>query len=63
MASLICGSLAFDTIMDFEGRFAEQILPEQLHILIGIVLGIDRDGLKAIDAVDLRLRRIHIDQP
>jgi adenosine kinase len=33
MAALICGSLAFDTIMDFEGRFAEQILPEQLHIL------------------------------
>ena len=33
MASLICGSLAFDTIMDFEGRFAEQILPDQLHIL------------------------------
>lgn len=33
MASLICGSLAFDTIMNFEGRFAEQIMPEQLHIL------------------------------
>ncbi|WP_408598843.1 carbohydrate kinase family protein [Limnohabitans sp.] len=33
MASLICGSLAFDTIMSFEGRFAEQILPDQLHIL------------------------------
>src|SRR5574343_618976 len=33
MASLICGSLAFDTIMNFEGRFAEQILPDQLHIL------------------------------
>ena len=33
MASLICGSLAFDTIMTFEGRFAQQILPEQLHIL------------------------------
>ena len=33
MASLICGSLAFDTIMDFEGRFSEQILPNQLHIL------------------------------
>lgn len=33
MAALICGSLAFDTIMTFEGRFAEQILPEQLHIL------------------------------
>lgn len=33
MATLICGSLAFDTIMGFEGRFAEQVLPEQLHIL------------------------------
>lgn len=33
MAVLICGSLAFDTIMHFEGRFKEQILPEQLHIL------------------------------
>ena len=33
MAILICGSLAFDTIMNFEGRFAEQILPDQLHIL------------------------------
>ena len=33
MAALICGSMAFDTIMDFEGRFAEQILPDQLHIL------------------------------
>ena len=33
MAAVICGSLAFDTIMTFEGRFAEQILPDQLHIL------------------------------
>jgi adenosine kinase len=33
MAAVICGSLAFDTIMNFEGRFAQQILPEQLHIL------------------------------
>ncbi len=33
MAALICGSLAFDTIMTFEGRFAAQLLPEQLHIL------------------------------
>ncbi len=33
MSILICGSLAFDTIMSFEGRFAEQILPSQLHIL------------------------------
>ena len=33
MPAVICGSLAFDTIMTFEGRFAEQILPDQLHIL------------------------------
>ena len=33
MASLICGSLAFDNIMTFEGRFADQILPDQIHIL------------------------------
>ncbi len=33
MSSIVCGSLAFDTIMNFEGRFAEQIMPDQLHIL------------------------------
>ncbi len=33
MAAVICGSLAFDTIMNFEGKFSQQILPEQLHIL------------------------------
>jgi adenosine kinase len=33
MPILVCGSLAFDTIMSFEGRFADQILPDQLHIL------------------------------
>jgi adenosine kinase len=33
MAALICGSLAFDTITNFPGRFAQQILPEQVHIL------------------------------
>lgn len=33
MATLICGSLAFDSIATFPGRFAEQILPHQLHIL------------------------------
>jgi adenosine kinase len=33
MASLVCGSLAFDTITNFHGRFADQILPEQVHIL------------------------------
>lgn len=45
MAVLICGSLAYDTIMTFEGRFAEQILPEQLHILnvSFLVPGLRRD--------------------
>ena len=33
MPALICGSLAFDTITTFPGRFAEQILPDQVHIL------------------------------
>ncbi len=33
MAALVCGSLAFDTITTFPGRFAQQILPEQVHIL------------------------------
>jgi adenosine kinase len=33
MPALICGSLAFDTITIFPGRFAQQILPDQLHIL------------------------------
>ncbi len=33
MSVLICGSLAFDTITTFTGRFAEQILPDQVHIL------------------------------
>ncbi len=33
MSSLICGSLAFDSIAHFPGRFAQQILPDQVHIL------------------------------
>ncbi len=33
MSVLVCGSLAFDTITTFPGRFSEQILPEQVHIL------------------------------
>ncbi|RMX18109.1 carbohydrate kinase family protein [Vandammella animalimorsus] len=33
MAVLVCGSMAFDTIMNFEGSFAQQIMPDQLHIL------------------------------
>jgi adenosine kinase len=30
---LISGSIAFDTIMVFDGRFAEHILPERVHML------------------------------
>jgi adenosine kinase len=33
MSILICGSIAYDNIMVFPGRFREQILPEQIHIL------------------------------
>lgn len=33
MSALICGSLAFDTIMLFHDRFKHHILPEQVHIL------------------------------
>ena len=31
MTSLICGSLAFDTIMSFHGKFSEALLADQLH--------------------------------
>ena len=33
MKTLICGSIAYDTIMVFGDRFKNHILPEQLHIL------------------------------
>lgn len=33
MPALICGSLAFDTITNFNGHFKDQILPDQIHIL------------------------------
>ena len=31
MTALICGSLAYDTIMSFDGRFSEALLADQLH--------------------------------
>jgi adenosine kinase len=31
MRSLICGSLAFDNLMQYEGRFADALLADQLH--------------------------------
>ncbi|MCC6474983.1 MAG: carbohydrate kinase family protein [Burkholderiales bacterium] len=33
MRTLICGSIAYDNIMVFQGRFKDQILPDQIHIL------------------------------
>jgi len=33
MTTLICGSLAYDTIMVFQDQFRKHILPEQIHIL------------------------------
>jgi adenosine kinase len=33
VTTVICGSLAYDNIMTFEGRFGEHILPDQVHIL------------------------------
>jgi adenosine kinase len=33
MSIAICGSIAYDTIMNFEGRFADHILPDKVHML------------------------------
>src|SRR6476469_4743983 len=33
LATLICGSLAYDNIMTFQGRFGDHILPDQVHML------------------------------
>jgi adenosine kinase len=33
MRILVCGSIAYDNIMVFPGRFRDHILPEQIHIL------------------------------
>ncbi|MFZ2302232.1 MAG: carbohydrate kinase family protein [Gallionella sp.] len=33
MKTLICGSMAYDTIMVFQDQFKKHILPEQIHIL------------------------------
>lgn len=33
MSALICGSMAFDTIMVFDGRFKDHILPDKVHML------------------------------
>src|SRR3982074_2369692 len=32
-AALICGSVAYDTILQFQDRFKSDILPDKIHIL------------------------------
>ena len=33
MSALICGSFAYDTIMVFEDKFKNHILPDKVHML------------------------------
>jgi adenosine kinase len=33
MTALICGSMAYDSVMTFEGRFRDHILPDKIHVL------------------------------
>ena len=33
MTALVCGSIAFDTVMVFQGRFREHILADRIHML------------------------------
>ena len=33
MSVLVCGSVAYDTLLNFEGKFSDQILADQLHKL------------------------------
>jgi len=33
MSALICGSVAFDTVMVFDGRFKDHILADRIHVL------------------------------
>ena len=33
MTALICGSMAYDTVMVFEGRFRDHILADRIHML------------------------------
>ncbi len=33
MSVLVCGSVAFDTVMVFDGRFRDHILADRIHLL------------------------------
>ena len=45
MTALICGSMAFDTVMMFEGRFRDHILPDRLHVLNVSFEGVEGESL------------------
>ena len=57
MSVLICGSLAFDTITTFPGRFAQQILPDQIPGLLRYARTIVWDEAAAEDLVSDTLVR------
>ena len=33
MSVVVCGSVAYDYLMEFDGEFGDYILPDQIHIL------------------------------
>ena len=53
MTALICGSMAYDTVMVFAGRFREHILPDRIHMLNVSFL------VPTLQAQFRRLRRQH----
>ena len=66
MTALICGSLAYDTIMVFDDHFKKHILPDKIHMLnvSFMVPKMRREfggcaGNIALPALDGRKRRQH----
>jgi adenosine kinase len=64
MRILLLGSIAYDNIMVFEGRFREHILPDQIHMLnvAFLVPALRREfgGCAANIAYSLRLLAEHV---
>src|SRR5207247_9769847 len=63
MRTLICGSIAYDNIMVFRGRFREHILPEQIHILnvAFLVLELRREFVGCAVNIDYNLKLLSFD--
>src|ERR1700679_1365979 len=50
-AALICGSVAYDTILQFQDRFKSHILPDKIHILnVSFLVPDMRRGLRGCAA-------------